>query len=296
MVLRRSVMWTILGALGLSLLGTSTAFACQTSSWITTDPSSGPPGTKITITGDGFEPGTVMFRWDRSAESGGEVLGQATVGDDGSLVTEVTVPEAAAGAHKVIAEHTSSSESVAHADAWTDFYIPGAPAESGSESGAEAGSEEKTGQVPERSRPGHSMERSERAEPAARPVEVAIAQPLAEEVPAQRSERADEAVDISSRSGERVSQLAWQLRAVDTATEPVMTESIDRSAEAPSSVPAEREALGWDVRWAAALVVAMMGGLLLLNRRKQRSPEPEAPVVAISKAHSEEEAETSRAA
>lgn len=125
--MRRAVTLVSISALTL-LWSASAALGCETSSWIKPYPSSGGPGTTVTVSGGGFQPGTVVIRWDASAESGGAELAQAQVDAEGNISVEVVVPEDAAGQHKFVAEHTQSSESVAHADAWDYFSIPGAPA------------------------------------------------------------------------------------------------------------------------------------------------------------------------
>lgn len=279
--LKRLVVSGILGSLALVMVAAPTAIACVTSSWITTDPSSGPPGTRVTVTGAGFEPGTVMFRWDRSAESGGEVLGQATVGEDGRVVAEVTVPEASSGSHKVIAEHTSSSETVAHADAWSDFEVPGAAPEKNSEAGSEdtaQGSSRSSDSTP-------ATGRQQMPEPAVQPGSGAgeVAQP-ASQTPTIVEARKTEAVRDERRSLQvPAPQLAQRLRAVDMATYPLVMEDVAPVIDGASRAPGATESAGWeDLRWIAAAVAAMTAGLFALARRKRRTPEPERAVFEFS--------------
>lgn len=131
--MRRVIALTSFSVLALMVAG-SAALACETSSWIKPYPSSGGPGTPVTVSGSGFQPGTVVIRWDASAESGGAELARGEVDAEGNISVEVVVPEDAAGQHKFVAEHTESTEQVAHADAWDYFTIPGAVA--GEEQGA----------------------------------------------------------------------------------------------------------------------------------------------------------------
>lgn len=278
-ILKRLVLCGTLASLGLLLVAPS-ASACVTSSWITTDPSSGGPGTKVTITGAGFEPGTVMFRWDKSSESGGEVLGEATVADDGRVTAEVTVPEASPGAHKVIAEHTSSSETVAHADAWTDFEVPGAAPAPGSEAGSSSGAEES----PAASGQDRAGNQPQVIEPVTSPVSVTteVAQPVSETATVASSRSSEAARAAGSRSYRPLPQLSQRLRAVDLVTDPAVFDSAAPADAAEPAAPKATDEWWSEMRWVAAAVAAMTAALFALSRGRRRAPEPEGVVIQLS--------------
>lgn len=288
MSLKRSVVCGVVGALAFLVVAAPAAVACETSSWITTDPSSGPPGTKVTVTGAGFEPGIVMFRWDRSAESGGQVLGETTVGEDGTVVAEVTVPETSSGAHKVVAEHASSSETVAHADAWSDFHVPGAAPENSGKAGSEDATEGSSASSDSDPATGQ-REVSDPVTTTSAIVETA--QPISRTTTLLAAEEARPARDVGSDA--RVPQLARHLRAVDIATYPVAMEEAPPAANGRSRVPDATRSLVWeDLRWIAAAIAAMTAGLFMSRRAKRRAPEPEGPVVELlSGGRAEEEAD-----
>lgn len=124
--MRRTILLVVTVAAALVLAVATPALACETGMWITSDPGSGGPGTVVTVRGGGWEPGSVTLRWDSSAESGGAVLAEAPVAPDGTIQTQVTIPEAAPGQHKIVAEHTQSAGEVTHAGDWSHFTIPGA--------------------------------------------------------------------------------------------------------------------------------------------------------------------------
>lgn len=109
-------------AIALVLLVSPAALACDTSTWITSDPGTGKPGDVVTVRGGGFKEGSVLIRWDASD---GAVVGEAPVAGDGSISIQVTVPDAQQGMHKFVAEHSAGSHEVAHADSWSYFEIPG---------------------------------------------------------------------------------------------------------------------------------------------------------------------------
>jgi hypothetical protein len=88
----------------------------QESDWptIALDPTEGPPGTAVTVTGSGWIPGEILdFMFAVNLEADGRYtedtdfydIGQATVGDDGSFTATVIIPAEAAdiGVQKVIA-------------------------------------------------------------------------------------------------------------------------------------------------------------------------------------------------
>ncbi len=286
-VLKRSAARAIVPSLVLLILGAPSAFACVTSSWITTDPSSGPPGTRITVTGAGFEPGTVMFRWDRSAESGGEVLGEATVGEDGRVSAELIVPDASPGSHKVIAEHTSSSETVAHADAWADFEIPGAATGEGSNAQTRQNVEESSTS----DRSGGSVPEAEVADPVAAPVAKPgrLAHPASESGSVVGSSEVDQMQELSSRSYVPMRQAGARLRAVDLATNPVVMDAVGGAGDTTSAAPAPSEPTAWDLRWMPVALVAIAAALCALAFAKWRAPEPEEIVLELPSHPDEEE-------
>lgn len=114
------------GTAVLLLSGVGAALACDTSSWLLFG-GGVQPGEVVPLRGGGFDPGRVVLVWDRS---GGRVVGEADVGADGRLTTDVTVPADAAGAHKVIAlPQTETRESPAHPHAWTDVFVATAAAQ-----------------------------------------------------------------------------------------------------------------------------------------------------------------------
>ncbi|MDP9069494.1 MAG: hypothetical protein M3N53_14290 [Actinomycetota bacterium] len=125
--MRRKILLIMSSVVVVLILIAAPAQACESGSWITSDPGSGDSGTVVTVEGGGFEAGSVTLRWDASAESGGAVLGQAPVGPDGSIRTEVTIPEASPGEHKIVAEHDQAGGQVTHPESWEYFTIPGAP-------------------------------------------------------------------------------------------------------------------------------------------------------------------------
>jgi hypothetical protein len=76
---------------------------------ITITPSSGVPGTSVTVTGSGFgsnEP--VRIRWDNT--SSGLQLGSLNADAGGSFTTTITVPDASTGPHRVIAHAQTSGK------------------------------------------------------------------------------------------------------------------------------------------------------------------------------------------
>lgn len=287
MSLKRSLVCGIVGSLVLLVVAAPTAAACVTSSWITTDPSSGPPGTRVTITGAGFEPGTVLFRWDRSAESGGEVLGQATVGEDGRVVAEVTVPETPSGSHKVIAEHTSSSETVAHADAWSYFEVPDAAPQN-----SDAASEDTTEGSSASSDAPPATGQQQMPEPATQPGSVTgeVVQPASQTTSVVTPGEAEAVGDVRSDSHVPAPQFAQRLRAVDLATYPVVMENAAPAADGASRAPGATDSAGWeDLRWIAAAVAAMTAAWLAVARGRRQAPEPEGAVFELSPNRMDEE-------
>lgn len=129
----------------------SPAVACETGMWITTDPGSGGPGTEVTVQGGGWEAGSVILRWDASAESGGAVLGEAPVAPDGTINIRVTIPEAAPGQHKIVAEHSQTAGEVTHPGDWSYFTVPGAAPEQEQSSGEEQQQQPEQAERPESS-------------------------------------------------------------------------------------------------------------------------------------------------
>lgn len=118
----------------LLLSGVGTALACDTSSWLLLG-GSAYPGGLAPLRGGGFDAGGVVLVWDRS---GGRVVGEADVGSDGRVETEVRVPADAAGAHKIIAlpQTEEAGESPAHPHAWTDVFVATAGGEAATLSAA----------------------------------------------------------------------------------------------------------------------------------------------------------------
>ena len=73
-------------------------------------PTSGPAGTKVTVSGSGFYAGErVALFWD-----GQQILGRPTTTKTGTFTTTITVPQATAGAHQIVAQ---AQRSFAGADA-----------------------------------------------------------------------------------------------------------------------------------------------------------------------------------
>jgi hypothetical protein len=63
-------------------------------------PASGPAGTKVTVSGSGFYAGErVALFWD-----GQEILGRPATTRTGTFTTTITVPQATAGAHQIVAQ------------------------------------------------------------------------------------------------------------------------------------------------------------------------------------------------
>ncbi len=64
---------------------------------VSLNPTSGPVGTKVTVTGSGFYAGeTVSLFWD-----GGPIPGHAKTSKTGSFSIKITIPQASAGAHQI---------------------------------------------------------------------------------------------------------------------------------------------------------------------------------------------------
>jgi large repetitive protein len=79
--------------------GTSTA-ELFTPVQMSAHPASGPVGTKVTVSGSGFYAGErVALFWD-----GQEILGRPATTRTGTFTTTITVPQATAGAHQIVAQ------------------------------------------------------------------------------------------------------------------------------------------------------------------------------------------------
>ncbi len=79
--------------------GTSTA-ELFTPVQMSVHPASGPVGTKVTVSGSGFYAGErVALFWD-----GQEILGRPATTRTGTFTTTITVPQATAGAHQIVAQ------------------------------------------------------------------------------------------------------------------------------------------------------------------------------------------------
>ena len=76
---------------------------------ITIDPTTGPPGTSITVNGVGFGSNElVIIRWGNT--SSGPTLGAVTASASGSFTTTVTAPNVADGSYRVIAHAQTSGK------------------------------------------------------------------------------------------------------------------------------------------------------------------------------------------
>lgn len=86
------------------LVGVGVAWACTPQASVSSvAPNSGPEGTTVTVTGEGFSPGPVEIRWGGHS---GPVIGMATaevVGTNTSFLTSVTIPKVAPGGYQLVA-------------------------------------------------------------------------------------------------------------------------------------------------------------------------------------------------
>ncbi|MGH2742940.1 MAG: hypothetical protein ACRDN8_10745 [Thermoleophilaceae bacterium] len=119
-------------ALAALLAAAALAWACHPAASITVSPSTGAPGTPVTVTGKTFAPGeTVHIGW---GGANGTTLGRALVSPSGTFQSTVTIPDAPADTYTIVA----SAPAAPTAGSVTSFVIPGpAPApRAGSEGGS----------------------------------------------------------------------------------------------------------------------------------------------------------------
>lgn len=94
----------------------------------TVAPSSGPAGSRITVSGTGFDPGPVDIRWGGAS---GPVIG---AGEGPDFTVEVTVPDEPAGTRSVVAVPRDGGEASAPA-----AFVVAPPAGGGGRSGGVGG-------------------------------------------------------------------------------------------------------------------------------------------------------------
>lgn len=98
----RRFLLLISGLAALVLGGASFAWACGPQAVISVKPTSGPPGTQATVSGAGFREGAIEIHWDSAT---GVVLNRTT---GPSFSVGVTIPQANAGVHHIVAVHTET--------------------------------------------------------------------------------------------------------------------------------------------------------------------------------------------
>jgi hypothetical protein len=108
----------------LALLGARSAAAIPALQSITLDPTSGPPGSQVVVTGSGFTPeGAGNLYWD---QVGSPLIGSiSTVSQNGTFTaTAMVPPNATPGLHAIVAYDNRSQASVS-----ADFTVEGKPLE-----------------------------------------------------------------------------------------------------------------------------------------------------------------------
>jgi hypothetical protein len=65
-----------------------------------------PPGSAVTVTGDGFKPGSTVTL---TLDAGGASLGSVVADGSGKFSTQVTIPAGASGSHDIVASGTDPS-------------------------------------------------------------------------------------------------------------------------------------------------------------------------------------------
>lgn len=116
--MKRAIIAAVLTGL-LIIVGAGHALACNTGEWLLLGGRAW-PGTTVGLTGGGLDAGRVVLVWDRPT---GQVVGEGDVSPDGRLTTEVDIPAAAAGRHKIIAVGAAVDDSPTDSHAWTDVVI-----------------------------------------------------------------------------------------------------------------------------------------------------------------------------
>jgi len=265
------------------------AFACDTSAWIETDPTSGGPGTAVNVHGEGFEPGTVEIRWDRSSESGGAVLGQAEVGPDGTLSAQVVIPEDAPGRHMIIAEHLSSSESVAHAEAWQYFEIPGAATpseESSPQQGSPANEQSQTGTEDAGAQPAQPRaERTSESASSSQPQVLSDAVPVA----AVAAEAAPAAAERAHQGRVQGPVTPLTQRLSDPTPREAAAAAGERSVSAVADAPVLVERQNERSPWAPAFALIAAAALVALAFRRRAGSRPPADEADVDRLRNPED-------
>ncbi|MGH9177419.1 MAG: hypothetical protein ACRD0N_02535, partial [Acidimicrobiales bacterium] len=109
----------------LALVGAA-AWACTPQANLRSTPTSGPIGTKITVTGSSFDPagGQVRVYWGGAS---GTQVATATVGSNRGFTASFNVPDVAGGTHIIAATQYTNGQPIAGSPVNMTFKVEGSP-------------------------------------------------------------------------------------------------------------------------------------------------------------------------